>query len=93
MLLVMNKFRGFLMGMSVPDRDDFAARCGTSAAHLRNIAYGQKSCAEKLAIEIERESRGEIRCEDLRPDVDWAYLRGTSAVNPKNPSIPERKAA
>jgi DNA-binding transcriptional regulator YdaS (Cro superfamily) len=24
---------------------------------------------------IERHSKGAVRCEDLRPDVDWAYLR------------------
>lgn len=42
---------------------------------------------------IERATNGAVRCEDLRPDVDWAYLRGTSAVNPQNPPIPERKAA
>ena len=42
---------------------------------------------------IERATNGAVRCEDLRPDVDWAYLRGTSAVNPQNPTIPERKAA
>ena len=27
---------------------------------------------------IERLTDGLVRCEDLRPDVDWAYLRGTS---------------
>lgn len=26
---------------------------------------------------IERATNGAVRCEDLRPDVDWAYLRGT----------------
>ena len=26
---------------------------------------------------IERATHGAVRCEDLRPDVDWAYLRGT----------------
>ena len=26
---------------------------------------------------IERATEGAVRCEDLRPDVDWAYLRGT----------------
>ena len=26
---------------------------------------------------IERATAGAVRCEDLRPDVDWAYLRGT----------------
>jgi DNA-binding transcriptional regulator YdaS (Cro superfamily) len=27
--------------------------------------------------DIERATNGAVRCEDLRPDVDWAYLRGT----------------
>lgn len=39
---------------------------------------------------IERLTAGEVRCEDLRPDVDWGYLRGTDC-----PAIPasEKKAA
>lgn len=27
---------------------------------------------------IERATKGAVRCEDLRPDVDWAYLRATN---------------
>jgi DNA-binding transcriptional regulator YdaS (Cro superfamily) len=27
--------------------------------------------------EIEKATNGAVRCEDLRPDVDWAYLRAT----------------
>lgn len=26
---------------------------------------------------IERLTHGQVRCEELRPDVDWAYLRAT----------------
>lgn len=26
---------------------------------------------------IERATRGTVRCEDLRPDIDWAVLRCT----------------
>ncbi len=26
---------------------------------------------------IERATNGAVRCEDLRPDVDWAFLRAT----------------
>lgn len=26
---------------------------------------------------IERATSGKVRCEELRPDVDWTYLRGT----------------
>ena len=36
----------------------------------------RKTPAEKCP-DIERVTGGAIRCEDLRPDVDWAYLRGT----------------
>lgn len=28
--------------------------------------------------EIEKLTNGAVRCEDLRPDVDWSYLRGTA---------------
>lgn len=68
---------------SLPDlaaREGFAARCGTSLGHLRNIAAG-KTCGEKLAINIERESGGAVRCEEMRDDVDWGFLR-SSAENP-----------
>lgn len=74
-------FKSYFMGLPTADRDGFAMRCETSRAHLTNIAYGQKPCGEKLAIAIERESLGSVRCEDLRPDVDWGYLRGTVAVD------------
>lgn len=26
---------------------------------------------------IERATNGAVRCEDLRPDVEWAYIRST----------------
>ena len=32
--------------------------------------------AERCPV-IERLTAGAVTCEDLRPDVDWAYLRGT----------------
>ena len=28
--------------------------------------------------DIEKLTHGAVRCEDLRPDVDWTYLRGTN---------------
>lgn len=70
-------FKAYFYGLPVNDRSAFAAACGTSVGHLRNIAYG-KVCREKLAIAIERESKCVVRVESLCPDVDWAYLRNTS---------------
>lgn len=67
-------FKTFFMSLSVEERDAFAARCETSRKHLTNVVYG-KTCGESLCINIERESCGQVRCESLRPDVDWSYLR------------------
>jgi DNA-binding transcriptional regulator YdaS (Cro superfamily) len=79
----------FLFALPMPERHAFAERCGTSYPHIRNIAYGQKPCGEGLAVNIERESRGAVRCESLRPDVDWGYLRGTA----RSPRDPHKAAA
>lgn len=68
----------YLKGLAPEARAAFALRCDTTVGHLRNIAYGCKSCAESLAIAIERESDRTVQCETLRPDVDWQYLRGTA---------------
>lgn len=66
--------------LKADERDVFAKRCNTSFQHLKNIAYdkkGIKFANETLCINIERESGGKVRCETLRPDVDWAVLRNT----------------
>jgi len=68
----------YLSALSTEEREALAKACGTTPGHLRNVSYGDRTCAEKLAIELERETGGRLRCEDLRPDVDWAVIRGTS---------------
>lgn len=71
--------RTFLSQMTVSQREAFAKRCSTSAAHLRNVSYGAKTCGETLAMDVERESGGAVSCEELRPDLAerWAYMRST----------------
>ena len=72
--------KDYLHSIPPEDRAAFANRCGTTEGHLRNVAYGYRSCAESLAIAIERESDAAIRVEQLRPDVDWAVIRGRQAA-------------
>ena len=69
----------FLKAIPPLERPAFAVRCETTIGHMTNTAYGYRPCGERLAIAIERESGGKVTCEELRPDVDWAYLRGTAA--------------
>lgn len=70
--------------MPTPEQEAFAKRCGTSLNYLRKAISTGQQLRESLVIDIERESGGEVRCEQLRPDVDWAYVRGTAVNNPMN---------
>lgn len=68
----------YLEGLSSEERETFAIACDSTVGHIKNVSYGYRTCAEKLAIAIERESGGKVRCEILRPDVDWQFLRNTA---------------
>lgn len=68
--------REYLQTLSPDAKVEFAIRCGTTIGHLRNVAGHHKTCAESLAINVERESRGAVTCEELCPNADWAYIRG-----------------
>jgi DNA-binding transcriptional regulator YdaS (Cro superfamily) len=60
---------------SLPDeeaRKAFAARCGTSIGHLRNVGYG-KSCAPALAVAVERESSSAVKRQELCP-ANWRAI-------------------
>ncbi|NWA25487.1 helix-turn-helix domain-containing protein [Pseudomonas gingeri] len=56
----------------------FAKACETSPGQLKQVAYGNRRPSASLAINVERESSGQVTCEELRPDIDWAYVRGTN---------------
>lgn len=71
----MEKLLAYLNSLQKAPRQRFVERCNTSEAYLRKaISKGQR-LGESLCIKVDRESGGAVRCEDLRPDVDWAYLR------------------
>ncbi len=59
--------KSYLHTLARSDRATLAARCGTSAGHLKNIAYGYKPCAEILAVRLERETAGRVSRPELRP--------------------------
>lgn len=75
----MEKLRIYINGLPKHEQINFAERCDTSIGYLRKaLSTGQK-IRERLCINIDRESKGAVRCEDLRPDVDWAYLRKSNS--------------
>ncbi|MFJ5398433.1 transcriptional regulator [Pectobacterium sp. CHL-2024] len=40
-------------------------------------ANGTRQVPAERCPEIEKATDGKVTCEELRPDVDWAYLRST----------------
>jgi len=71
-------FKTYWQSLSEGERESLATAVGFASGHLRNIAYGSRACGEGLAISIEKETCGKVRCEDLRDDVDWQFLRGSA---------------
>lgn len=71
------ELKSYFLALPVDERTAFASRCGVALGHMRNLAYGTRACTEGTAIAIERESGRQVTCEELCPDADWAYLRGT----------------
>jgi len=72
----------YLNSLPLDQRDGFATRCKTTQNYLRKaISQGQVLSLE-TAILIDVESGGSVRCEQLRPDINWQYLRQTQSAMP-----------
>jgi DNA-binding transcriptional regulator YdaS (Cro superfamily) len=71
----MESLRAFLNGKPLDEQEAFAHRCDTSLGYLRKVLSTGQELGLEIVIALERESGGEVRCEDVRPDVDWHYLR------------------
>ena len=56
---------------------EIANQLGVRSVMLSQWRYGIKQVPAERCIEIERATSGAVRCEELRPDIDWAYLRAT----------------
>lgn len=84
----MDKLLQYLKTMSKPDRAAFCASCGTTEGYLRKAVSKGQQLGGDLCILLERESNGSVKCEDLRPDADWAFIRSTGAM-PRPP--PKRR--
>lgn len=78
----MESLREYLNSLSLAEQQEFARRCGTTIGYIRkklSLSKRGGRFGEALAIAFERESGGRIRCEDICPDVDWAYVRNSGA--------------
>lgn len=52
---------------------------GVSPPTINQWVSGVRPIPAERCLEIEKITEGAVTCEELRPDVDWAYLRGTTS--------------
>ncbi len=77
-LLDMDKLRTCLNSMTPDKQEEFARRCGTTVGYLRKAISVGAQFDVQLCINIDVESAGAVRCEDLRPEVTWSKLRNST---------------
>ena len=53
--------------------DEAVERTGTTRGYLKQIAYGNKQASAGVASSLERESRGLLTRQSLRPN-DWTVI-------------------
>jgi len=69
----MEKLRLYINSLSQEDREAFERACGTSIGYLRKaISLGQKFDGALCRL-LDENSYGEVRKEELRPDI-WPEL-------------------
>lgn len=71
----MEKLLAYINKLNPLERSKFEKACGTKINYLRKAISIEQRISEGLCINIERETSGVIRCEDIRPDVDWWVVR------------------
>lgn len=64
--------KAYLEGKS---HKDFAAQIGVVPILVSQWKLGVRRVPAEHCPEIERVTGGLVRCEELRPDVNWAVLR------------------
>ncbi len=57
-----------------------AETIGISPVLVSQWRNGHRPIPAERCPAIERATGGAVRCEELRPDVDWSVLRGTEPV-------------
>lgn len=89
----MDKLLAYLNRLQPDAQTVFAKRCGTTVGYLRKACSVNQQLSEGLCLRIGAECAGDVVPEDLRPDVDWEYLRkALAATGPAGEESSSRQA-
>ena len=68
---------------------DLARKIGVTSGAVNQWAGGLTAITAERCIQIEQATNGQVRCEDLRPDVAWSVLRANAALTSATPVAAE----
>ena len=74
----MDSLKNYFLNLTSDEREAFAANCKTSIAYIQQIYQGRRQCSASLAIEIDKNSNGLVKCDELCSITDFDYLRSQS---------------
>ena len=63
----------------VGSQSELARRLAVTKSMVSQLCSDALRVPAELAIAIERETAGAVTVEELRPDIDWAVIRGRPA--------------
>jgi DNA-binding transcriptional regulator YdaS (Cro superfamily) len=86
------ELRDYLKMLTASEKKDFADRCGTTIGYIRKNISTDGRFGLLLCVAMERASDGAVSCEELRPDINWSYLRDTSPPATVPPGLPEKQS-
>lgn len=73
----MNQISEAIQGAGGPAK--VARECSVSVQAVCFWRDGKRALPAEHCITLEKMNEGRIRCEQMLPDVDWAYLRSGAA--------------
>ncbi len=76
----MEKLIAFLDKQPTGYKTELAKAINRPPSYFSRQLSGDRAFTEGDCIGIEKFTAGQVRCEDILPDVDWAYLRGSAPV-------------
>lgn len=77
----MSSIREAIQGAGGPAK--VAKRLGVTVQAVCFWRDGARALPAEFCIELEKMNEGRVRCEEMMPSADWAYLRDTPITKPK----------
>jgi DNA-binding transcriptional regulator YdaS (Cro superfamily) len=69
------KLQAYIETLGPTERERFAAKLDTSWAYVTQLASGFRRPGAKVAVAIEKHTKGAVPVESLLPEVEWKVIR------------------